>query len=75
MVYSFKLMQTIHLKITGMSCDACVSHVRKALETVPGVSSATVDLAAQEATVQHEGADPAKLVAAVVEEGYEAEVG
>lgn len=58
-----------------MSCDACVSHTKKALEAVAGVSSATVNLAAQEATVEHEGVDPARLVAAVVEEGYGAEVG
>jgi len=68
-------MQTTHLKITGMSCDACVSHTKKALEAVAGVQSATVNLAAQDATVLHDGVDPAKLVAAVVEEGYEAQVG
>lgn len=68
-------MQTTHLKITGMSCEACVSHTKKALEAVPGVRSATVNLAGQDATVQHDGVNPAKLVAAVVEEGYEAQVG
>ncbi|HWB59265.1 MAG TPA: cation transporter [Chthoniobacteraceae bacterium] len=67
-------MQTTHLKITGMSCDACVSHAKKALEAVPGVRSASVNLAGQEATVQHDGADIAKLLAAVAEEGYEAAV-
>lgn len=66
-------MQT-KLKITGMSCDACVSHTKKALESVSGVKSAAVSLQAQEAVVEHEGADPAKLVEAVVEEGYEATV-
>ena len=67
-------MQTTHLKITGMSCEACVSHVKKALEGVPGVQSATVDLATEAATVQHGSVDPAKLAAAVAEEGYEAAV-
>ena len=57
-----------------MSCEACVSHVKKALEGVGGVHSATVNLAAGEATVQHENVDVAKLVEAVAEEGYEAGV-
>lgn len=57
-----------------MSCEACVSHTTKALQAVPGVRSAVVNLEAQSATVQHDGVDPAKLIAAVVEEGYEAKV-
>jgi len=65
-------METILLKINGMSCEACVSHVKKAIEAVQGVRSAAVSLEKREATVQHEGADPAKLVEAIVEEGYEA---
>jgi copper chaperone CopZ len=68
-------MQTTQLKITGMSCEACVSHTKKALEAVAGVHSATVNLAAGKAMVEHDGVDPAKLVEAVAEEGYEAEVG
>lgn len=67
-------MQTTNLKITGMSCEACVSHTTKALQAVPGVHSATVSLETQSATVQHDGVDPAKLADAVVEEGYEAQV-
>ena len=30
------------LQITGMTCDACATHVRQALEKVPGVHSADV---------------------------------
>jgi len=67
-------MQTIKLKITGMSCEACVSHTKKALETVQGVISAAVSLEKQEGVVQHKGVDPARLVEAVVEEGYDARI-
>ena len=31
-----------HLKITGMTCDACAAHVKGALEKVPGVTSVLV---------------------------------
>ena len=63
----------IHLKITGMTCGHCVRAVTGALKAVPGVKAAEVDLKAGTAKV--EGApDPAALVAAVEEEGYQAEV-
>ena len=65
-------MEKIKVKITGMSCQSCVSHAKKALEAVHGVRSAVVNLERQEAIVQHEGADVGKLVGAVVGEGYEA---
>jgi copper chaperone CopZ len=66
-------METTHLKITGMSCEACASHVKKTLESVPRVRSATVDLKAGAAAVEHDGADSAALASAVAAEGYAAE--
>ena len=39
------------LGIGGMNCGACVSHVDKALETVPGVLDASVNLATESAQV------------------------
>ena len=63
-------MSKIDLKITGMSCGACVSHVTKALESVAGVRTTSVDLASQTARVEGENLDAAALVAAVEEEGY-----
>lgn len=65
-------MQTINLKITGMSCGACVGHVSKALQSAPGVSSAVVDLASQSARVEGQNLDVAQLQKAVEEEGYQA---
>lgn len=60
-----------NLKIEGMTCQNCVKHVRKALESVAGVTSAEVDLDSGRATVEGEAA-VADLIAAVEEEGYEA---
>jgi copper chaperone CopZ len=63
-------MSNIELKITGMTCGACVAHVTKALEQVSGVRSAQVDLAGQTARVEGDGLDSAALVAAVEAEDY-----
>ena len=67
-------MQNTQIRVTGMSCQACVGHVQKALQDVPGVQSAQVDLASGTASVRHQGAADDKLVEAVSEAGYEAEV-
>lgn len=55
-----------------MNCSACAAHVRRAIEALPAVTSVTVDLAAATATVEHQGADPEAICAAVEEEGYDA---
>jgi Cu+-exporting ATPase len=41
----------IDLGVGGMTCDDCVVHVTEALESVPGVEVATVDLATRSAVV------------------------
>lgn len=66
-------MSEINLKITGMTCEHCVRAATKALEHVPGVEKAEVTLTPGGAVV-HGTADPSELIAAVKEEGYEAEV-
>ena len=38
------MMDKTHLKIEGMTCQHCVSHVTEALEGVAGVASAKVNL-------------------------------
>ena len=38
--------------ISGMNCQSCVRHVADAVESVPGVESAVVDLASARATVR-----------------------
>ena len=41
----------IDLGVGGMTCDDCVVHVTEALESVPGVERAEVDLATRSAAV------------------------
>ena len=66
----------ITLNIASMSCASCVGRVDKALADVPGVSSVTVNLAAETAVVEYlEGATtPADLMAATSDIGYPSEV-
>jgi copper chaperone len=63
----------INLKIEGMSCNHCKATVEKALRSVPGVVRAEVSLEQGRATVEGE-APVERLLEAVREEGYEAEV-
>ncbi len=64
-------MQATTLKVSGMTCNHCVSAVTKALAKVPGVESADVSLEKAQALVKG-SADAQALIAAVKEEGYEA---
>jgi Au+-exporting ATPase len=62
---------SIDLAIGGMTCASCVGRVEKALKAVPGVVTATVNLATERAHVTG-GADLAALIEAVEKTGYEA---
>lgn len=62
---------TIELAIDGMSCASCVGRVERALQTVPGVVEAAVNLATERATVRGV-ADVAALIEAVEKLGYDA---
>ena len=68
-------MNTTTLDVQGMTCQNCVRHVREALERVPGVRSADVNLESGSAVVHHDQTiDPQTFIAAIEEEGYEAKV-
>ncbi len=66
------MAETIELKVDGMTCDHCVRAVTEAISGVDGVAEASVDLDAGAATVTGESVDLGAVVAAIVEEGYEA---
>lgn len=56
----------IDLGVGGMTCDDCVVRVTEALEAVPGVEAAVVDLASRSAVVRARAdVDGATLAAAV----------
>lgn len=60
---------TVDLAIEGMTCASCVGRVERALQAVPGVASATVNLATERASVAG-SADTAALLKAVDDVGY-----
>ena len=62
------------LDIGGMTCASCVSRVEKALEKIPGVEAATVNLATEQARVRiKRGSSKLSDIIALVEKtGYEA---
>lgn len=65
--------ESFHLLINGMSCASCVSRVQNALQQVPGITQARVNLAERSALVTGE-ASPDVLIKAVQNAGYEAEI-
>nr|WP_306171825.1 heavy metal translocating P-type ATPase [Variovorax sp. KK3] len=67
-------LPTRTLQIEGMTCASCVMRVEKALAKVPGVATATVNLATEKAEVQLDdrALDVQSLIAAVQKAGYEA---
>ncbi|HZQ42784.1 MAG TPA: heavy metal translocating P-type ATPase [Acidobacteriaceae bacterium] len=61
------------LQIAGMSCAACQHHVERALRSVPGVDSATVNLLANSAQITSTNPlEPQPLIEAVRHAGYDA---
>ena len=61
------------LNIKGMTCASCQIHVQHALEAVPGVQSASVNLMAHTAQINTTAPiDPTTLITAVRNSGYNA---
>ena len=64
---------SVQLLLNGMSCASCVNKVQRALQSVSGVTQASVNLAERSALVK--GAkDPQALIIAVEKAGYGAEI-
>jgi len=65
---------TLDLQIDGMTCASCVARVEKALQRVPGVVSANVNLATEQARISawRGIATPDDLLAAIERAGYHA---
>ena len=69
-------MKKTVLRISGMSCASCSSRIEKKLNEMDGVEKVTVNLATERAHIDYDEAiiDNEKLIEAVVNVGYEAEV-
>ena len=57
--------------IEGMSCGHCAMRVKKAIEEVPGVTLANVDVTSGKADVEGDALDANMLRGAVVKAGYQ----
>jgi Cu+-exporting ATPase len=57
----------LSLPIEGMTCASCVARVEKALAHVPGVHSASVNLATERATLQMDAPVPVEVLNRAVE--------
>lgn len=68
--------QTVTLHVQNMTCGTCPIVVRKALQRVAGVSSATVDFALKTATVTFDPdqVTPAALTRATTNAGFPSSV-
>ncbi|TBG09187.1 heavy metal translocating P-type ATPase [Rhizobium leguminosarum] len=61
--------------IEGMSCASCVGRVERAIKAVPGVDTASVNLATERATVTFKDTvDAAAVLQAIEGAGYEARI-
>lgn len=59
------------LEVEGMTCSACVRHVEQALRGVEGIEK--LDVKIGKVRVEHDAtkATPERLIAAIVDAGYE----
>jgi Cd2+/Zn2+-exporting ATPase/Cu+-exporting ATPase len=69
---SLSAHSTLEVPVVGMDCAECARHVRQALESLPGVKSADVLLAAEKAVLQIDLArvDMPAIRQAVADAGY-----
>ncbi len=66
-------METLAMKVQGMTCNGCAATVARVLNNVPGVKQAQVTLAPPEAKVTFDPArtNAAALKSAVEDAGYD----
>ena len=60
----------VTLQIAGMTCQNCVRHVRRAIESVAGVEVKDVRIGAAEIALDPAIATAASVTAALTEAGY-----
>lgn len=62
----------VAILVGGMTCQHCVSSVRKALSALPGVKGVEVDLAKGRVVVKGDELDTATLKATIEDLGFDA---
>ncbi|MEH1793319.1 heavy metal translocating P-type ATPase [Nostoc sp.] len=65
-------MDTLTLKLRGMSCAGCANNIEKAIRSVPGVIDCNVNFGAEQATIKYDRslANLEKIQAAIASAGY-----
>ncbi|HEY6611027.1 MAG TPA: heavy metal translocating P-type ATPase, partial [Pseudomonas sp.] len=67
--------ESLELSVVGMTCASCVGRVERALGKVPGVLTASVNLASERAQVRVvRGVTAGELIRAIARAGYEARI-
>ncbi|QLE53295.1 copper-translocating P-type ATPase (plasmid) [Nostoc sp. C057] len=62
-------METVTLKLRGMSCASCASSIEGAINSVPGVNESIVNFGAEQATVEY---DPKRTDLEAIQEAVDA---
>lgn len=67
-------METLTLKVDGMTCGGCVASVTRVIEALDGVAKVAVSLEQAQVVVEADTAkvDRAQLVQAIEDAGFEA---
>src|SRR6476646_5591169 len=65
-------MDTLTLKLRGMSCAGCASNIEKAIRSVPGVIDCNVNFGAEQAAIRYDRslASLEKIQTAIAAAGY-----
>ena len=65
-------MDTLTLKLRGMSCAACANNIEKAIRSVPGVRDCNVNFGAEQAAIKYDRslANLEKIKSAIASAGY-----
>lgn len=65
-------MDTLTLKLRGMSCAACATNIEKAIRSVPGVIDCNVNFGAEQANIKYDRslANLEKIQTAIASAGY-----
>jgi Cu+-exporting ATPase len=71
------VVETTTIGVGGMTCASCVARVERAIQALPGVLGATVNLSTESARVEFlpDTLSRARIAQAIGEAGYQAEVG
>src|SRR5215213_9043116 len=66
----------ISIPVTGMTCASCVRRVERTLFKKEGVAEASVNFAAEKATVEYDpkATDPNEMIGAIEDAGYGADI-